>query len=427
MEEKKWRILSVDDEPNNLQLLGQILKERYQLSFAINGTKALEVAAKVKPDLILLDIMMPDMSGFEVCQKLRENEDLKEIPVIFISAMTATEDKLKAFESGGVDYVTKPFQHPEVIARVDAQIRLRQARLEVAEKNQELEKTLIDLKNTQSQLVQSEKMASIGVLTAGVAHEINNPINFMSGSSKALKKLLPHLLGVLEAYCKIKPVADGKQEQIEEAYEKLKEIEELKEDLDFGEIVEGIKELTDNIQTGAERTAEIVKGLRTFSRLDEAEKKTADLHENINSTLILLKNQYKHVLEIEKDYGEIPPILCFPGKLNQVFMNILVNAIHAVQDKEVKAEQEKISIRTCLQKKDDGEVAEIRITDTGIGIPEDVKKNIFDPFFTTKAVGKGTGLGLAICQGIIEDHGGTICIDSSPGQGTTFIITVPVG
>ncbi|MDX2431541.1 MAG: ATP-binding protein [Bacteroides sp.] len=275
------------------------------------------------------------------------------------------------------------------------------------DQSEELRSMLENLKLTQSQLVQSEKMASLGQLVAGIAHEINNPVTFISAGVDSLGANLEEVRQVLDIYHRITP---------NNSKEKLKEIEELKEQIDYKQAVREINILIESIKTGTERTTQIVKGLRTFSRLDEDVLKVADIHDGLDSTLILLRNKYKHRIEIVKDYGDIPLFECFPGQLNQVFMNILSNAIDAIEEKGI------ITISTS---KFNGFIR-ISIKDTGSGIPENIKAKIFDPFFTTKDVGEGTGLGLSISHGIIEKHNGSIKVKSEAGKGSEFIILVPV-
>ncbi|MDX2304368.1 MAG: two-component regulator propeller domain-containing protein [Microscillaceae bacterium] len=286
-----------------------------------------------------------------------------------------------------------------------------EVKIQTAQINQQKEEilaTLENLKTTQAQLLESDKMASLGQLTAGIAHEINNPINFVYAGTSSLKANINDLIEVLEAYGEISP---------QNVESKLKEIMELKEDMEFEEILEEINDLTDSIRRGAERTAEIVKGLRTFSRLDEDDIKLADMHENLDATISILRNQVKNRIELVKEYGTIPSIECYPGKLNQVFMNIISNAIQAIKDKGT------ITIKTF--KKDEHFIG-ISIRDSGSGMPEEVKKRIFEPFFTTKDVGKGTGLGLSITHSIMEKHHGKIEVESEIGVGTEFILILPI-
>jgi signal transduction histidine kinase len=275
------------------------------------------------------------------------------------------------------------------------------------DQKEELQRTLENLKQAQAQLVQSEKMASIGQLVAGIAHEINNPVTFISAGVDSLNTNLEDIRKVLDAYHRI---------TVSNVQEKLKEIEKLKEKVEYKEALREITKLIDSIKTGTERTTEIVKGLRTFSRLDEDVLKIAGIHEGLDSTLILLRNKYKNRIRIEKSYGSIPDIECYPGQLNQVFMNILSNAIDAIENEGT------ITITTS---KANGKV-QISIKDTGKGIPEKIRTKIFEPFFTTKDVGQGTGLGLSISLGIVEKHNGTIRVDSEVGKGSEFIILLPV-
>jgi two-component system NtrC family sensor kinase len=280
------------------------------------------------------------------------------------------------------------------------------------ESNEELNVTLNHLKETQAQLVDAEKMASLGQLTAGIAHEINNPINFVSANVEPLRLDLQDVMALIDKYeSLVEEKLPGEMEQITS----------FKDQIDFEYIRGEIDQLLNGIADGAKRTAEIVKGLKTFSRLDETDLKYADINEGIQSTLILLKNSVTDNMEIITNYGEIPPVECFPGKINQVFMNILNNSVQAMGSKP-REEKQFLTIST---KADDKKVY-VHIKDTGPGMSEEVKSRIFEPFFTTKAVGEGTGLGLAIVFKIIQTHSGEIQVHSVVGQGTEFIISLPV-
>jgi signal transduction histidine kinase len=278
---------------------------------------------------------------------------------------------------------------------------------EVNRQKEELETTLENLKATQAQLVQAEKMASLGILTAGVAHEINNPINFVSANVEPLRRDIQDVLQIMAAY-----------EKTIEQYtlrEKFGEVEALKKELNYELLIDEINHLLRGIKEGATRTSEIVKGLRSFSRLDENAMKALNVNEGIESTLLVLANQLKNKT-IVKELGPVDELMGYPGKLNQVFMNVLSNACQAITGKG------EIRITTGM---DNGNVV-IRIADNGIGMTEEVQKRIFEPFFTTKKVGAGTGLGLSISYGIIKAHNGTIAVESAPGIGTAFTITIPV-
>ncbi len=282
----------------------------------------------------------------------------------------------------------------------------------VKNRTEELEDTLRNLQNTQIQLVNQEKMASLGQLTAGIAHEINNPINFVSSNISPLKRDIKDILEIVQAY-RVKGEA-----QFDESTKK--EIKDLEEDLEVDYLLDEINQLLKGMEDGAKRTVEIVKGLRLFSRVDEQDVKKVDIHDGINSTLILLNSIMSGKIKIIKHYGDIPMIECLAGKINQVFMNIITNAIHALTD-DVNPNPE-IVIRT-RQIEDN---IQIEIADNGPGMPETVKQRIFEPFFTTKEVGKGTGLGLSIVYTIIENHKGKLEVKTEEGKGTSFIITLPV-
>jgi signal transduction histidine kinase len=295
--------------------------------------------------------------------------------------------------------------------------------------NEKLNNTLAKLKAAQVQLIQSEKMASVGLLTAGIAHEINNPINFVYAGADTLQVLLGDLVEILNQYAKISP-----ENSHEELRAFLQDMERIKEETGFEETLEDIYGLVADIKNGARRTAEIVKGLRNFSRLDEDEQKSAHVHEGLDSTLTLLRGQLRDQVKIVKDYSpDVPEIDCYPGPLNQVFMNILTNAIHAVQKNSAQGE---IRISTAYHvmasagqapnAPDKEAFVTISVRDNGMGMSEQIKQRIFEPFYTTKQVGEGTGLGLSISLGIIEKHKGTISVESAPGQGTTFILRLPV-
>jgi len=271
----------------------------------------------------------------------------------------------------------------------------------------ELELTLKNLKLAQSQLIQAEKIASVGVLTAGIAHELNNPINFMSGNVFPLQQDLKEIFSVLEKY-----------EQVIEKNDLsnyFTEVDSLKEKMDFSYLIQEIYSLLKGIEEGASRSSEIIKGLRSFSRLDEEACQFYDIHEGIDSSLVLLQNKLKDKIIVRKEYGDFEGLECFPSKLNQVIMNILTNSIQAL-DKGGELFIQTVSSAIGIK---------IIIKDNGPGMPPEVKDHIFEPFFTTKEVGQGTGLGLSISYGIIEKHNGNIDVISEPGKGTEFIISLP--
>jgi len=291
----------------------------------------------------------------------------------------------------------------------NVEIRSRQlaaANTQLREANEQIQAAYEELKHAQNQLVHSEKMASLGVLVAGIAHEINNPLNFVSASIKMLAQHVQSLMGLLDAY-----------EQIEMPPNSREAIVHLRSELEMDYLTDDVDKMVKSIATGAERMAQIVQNLRTFSRLDSTRREDVNLQEGIESTLQILHHQYKDRITIERDFHPIPLISGNPGQLNQVFMNILHNGIQAIDGKGTL----RISVRN-----DDRRV-HIAIADSGSGIAAQDLKHVFDPFFTTKKVGEGTGLGLSISYGIVQDHGGRLWAESEVGKGSVFHIELPTG
>ena len=286
----------------------------------------------------------------------------------------------------------------------------------VEQYTQDLRQAIEDLKTTQAQLIQTEKMSSLGHMVAGIAHEINNPVGFIHGNIIPASEQIQDLLSLVYLY------QQNCSQLFPEIEAKIAEI-----DLDF--IAEDLPKLLASMKMGTERIREIVLSLRNFSRLDEAEIKAVDIHEGIENTLLILNHRFKSHIELVKEYGNLPLIECYPAQLNQVFMNIIANAIDAVEDTKSSIlsakslQKPQITIETTQI---NSEEVQVRIRDNGLGIPDAIKLKLFDPFFTTKKIGKGTGIGLAISYKIIENHHGKINVVSEYGQGAEFIITLPI-
>jgi two-component system NtrC family sensor kinase len=266
---------------------------------------------------------------------------------------------------------------------------------EVKQMLEDLERANRELRDTQTQLVQSEKMASLGQLVAGIAHEINTPVGAVGSMHDTQVRAIGKLRKALESEF---PGEYAQSKTVKACFETIENANKV-------------------IETGTERVTTIVRRLRSFARLDEAELKTVDIHEGLEDTLTLIHHEIKHHITVTKNYGDIPPIACYPGRVNQVFLNILNNARQAVGEKgEIRISTYKRGGNVCVE-----------ISDDGVGIPKDQHAKIFDPGFTTKGVGVGTGLGLSICYQIIQDHKGDIEVESEPGKGTTFRIVLPIG
>lgn len=309
---EKDKVLIVDDNSNNLQVMSDLLNEcGYQVIIAQSGEHALETVSLSLPDIILLDVMMPGISGFETCRRLKENIKSQNIPVLFMTALSDTVNQVKGLSLGAVDYITKPVQHEEALARIRAHLALRRA---------------------QTKLMQREKMAALGQMVAGIAHEINNPVNFIHGNLNPAQNYANALLGLVEQY--------------EEHTAPSSIVQEYAEDIDLDFIKKDFVPMLQSMQMGTTRIKNIVQSLRTFSRLDESAQKKADLHAGIDSVILILQSRleaqtqikgkqtrHRPKLELVKDYGQLPCLTCYPAKLNQVFMHLIVNAIDALDEK----------------------------------------------------------------------------------------------
>jgi signal transduction histidine kinase len=372
------------------------------------------VARRFPPDLILLDVMMPGMDGFETCRRLRAMEHLHDVPVIFISALDEVSDKVAAFRAGGNDYVTKPFQPEEVLARVSTHIRLYRMGRALHEREESLRRNVAELETVNrklvamsAQLAQAEKQAAVGQLAAGVAHEINNPVGFILSNLGTLENYSTQLIELVGAYGDAEsllpvPVAQA--------------LASRRETADLAFLREDIRALIRESKVGAGRIRDIVGKLQDASRdLDDAIQLT-ELNDLVDNALADVWQERPASVDLVKAYGELPQVNCMPARIGQAIANILRNAFQAMP------QGGQLTIRTDT----DGDNASISVADTGPGIAPDMMSRVFDPFFTTRPVGQGTGLGLSVARGIANRHGGDIDVVSSPGVGSTFTLWVPV-
>lgn len=408
------KILVVDDSPVDSTILCSILYSHYDVSAAPSGVHALQIAASFpKPDLILLDVMMPDMSGYDVLTRLRDTPSTRDIPVIFVTGLDSDEDEERGLKLGAVDYITKPCRAPIVLARVRTRLELKRARDKLANQNvwleSEISKRMKENQQIQMQLLQSEKMAAIGQLAAGITHEINNPIGYVSSNMGSLENYIRNIFELLDAY----ETLEGACPADEPA---LSRIRALKQQKAFDFLRADIVQLLAESRQGLVRVAKIVSDLKNFSRAENNDWRWVNLHSEIDATINIVWNELKYRCTLHKEYGPIANVFCMPSQINQVILNLLVNAAQAIPEKG------EITIRTGQA----GEEIFIAITDTGTGIPPENLPRLFEPFFTTKPVGKGTGLGLSISYGIVQKHGGRIEVVSTEGKGTTFTVWLPV-
>jgi two-component system, NtrC family, sensor kinase len=434
-------IMIVEDDLITRRMLAKVVAEMgYSTVEADNGRQAWEKLQQHPVQMVITDWMMPEMDGLELCRRIRSNAAERYTYVIILTARAQKSDLLQVFEAGSDDYIAKPFDVEEFKARlktgqrvVDLEDRHRrkakkieslserviQSAAQLEAKNTTLKEALVRLETTQAQIIQQEKMASIGQLAAGVAHEINNPTGFVDSNLKSLQDYFADINHLLNGYqemvnhlCSDEHLATLPAEIGDQLLQLKAEAKRI--DIEF--IKDDITDLICDCREGTKRIKKIVVDLKAFSHPGENKFDYTDINKGLESTLNVVNNEIKYKAKVSTDFGDLPLIRCFAQELNQVFMNIFVNAAQAIEKKG------EIQVRT--RHLDDW--ARIEISDTGPGIHPDHLSRIFDPFFTTKEVGKGTGLGMHIAYKIIEKHNGHMRVESQLGKGATFIIELPV-
>jgi two-component system, NtrC family, sensor kinase len=411
------KILVVDDEPLLEYVIQQHFRQKIRsnelvFSFASNGRQALE---KLESDpqigVVLTDINMPEMDGLALLGHLKEIDST--LKAVVVSAYGDLANIRTAMNRGAFDFLTKPIDFQDLELTLQRSLEsVEQTRADLAQ-----------LQQAQTQLIQSEKLASIGELVAGIAHEINNPVSFILGNVEYAESYFQDLTTILNLYQ-------------QHCLENIPEIKSAIEAVDLEFVLADLPKLLNSMREGTERLDAICKSMRTFVRADTSALEPFDIHEGINSTLIILKhrlkaNDIRPEIEVVREYGNLPLVECYPGQLNQVFMNILANAIDALEDSnalrneaDIAANANRIHIRT--EAIANNKIA-IHIADNGSGMTEAVREKLFNPFFTTKPIGKGTGLGLSISyQIVVNKHGGQLKCISEQGKGAEFVLEIPV-
>jgi signal transduction histidine kinase len=479
-------ILVAEDSRTQAEMLRHLLEGRgYRVSTAAHGADALAAARRQKPTLILSDVEMPVMGGYEMCRAIKEDQHLQDIPVILLTSLSEASDVLRGVEAGADYYLTKPYEPEHLLAQVAAILadpppartitpeplevlfqgqrhlvaadrrqilnlllstygeavqrnwELIRAQRELTRLNRELtaqtsqlkqseaklqeQNTLLQqavhseqeahkaLKNAQLQMVQTEKLAGLGQMVAGIAHEINNPLAFVINNVAVLQRYFGGIFSVLDVYKEAEAAVEGRAEL-------LKHIRELSEQMDLKYTLDNTQDILLRSREGLQRIQHIVKDLRDFARLDESDLSDVDINVGVESTARIIRTRaLDKQVKIELELKPLPLVSCYPAKINQVVMNLLSNAIDASRP----------GADVILRTRPATGGVEIEVIDAGTGIEPAIRDRIFDPFFTTKPVGQGTGLGLSISYGIIREHGGTIEVNSTPGTGSRFVVRIP--
>ncbi len=412
------RVLVADDDDHLLKVVSRELRDKgYECVTEHDGAAALKAFGERGFDVALLDLEMPEIDGFQVLAALQRDH-----PDTISIVLTGAGDiprAVKAMKLGAFDFLEKPC-NPHLLEsaiRRAAEYRRAQRHAQQMEAEANESRSALQLERA---LSQSQKLESVGRLAAGIAHEINTPTQYVGDNIEFLQIAYESIVRLLGVFRQIVD-ADGSV-----APELVAEAKDLIATANLEYLMTQIPRAIEQSLEGVERISSIVQAMKEFSHPGTAEKTFADLNHCIRSTVTVSRNEWKYVADLESDLdGVLPPVCCLPGELNQVFLNLIVNAAHAIG--EVVGDGATQKGKITIGSRQDGDWVEVRIADTGSGIPENIREHIFDPFFTTKDVGRGTGQGLAIARNVVVDkHGGTITFDTRTGAGTTFIIRLPI-
>ncbi len=412
-------ILIVEDNADMRRLLTFVVGREFSVRTARNGREGLDEIRRHAPDLVLTDVMMPEMSGTELCRAIKSDPATEGLPVILVTSKAEREMKIEGLEGGADDYVTKPFHPRELLARVRSFVHLHQLQRDLAERNQELEhanreleRAMADLKEAEVQVLQSERLAAVGELAAGVAHEVNNPVNFALNAMRAAGSVVEAVASAATDFARLQSV------EPDTVAEELRRIAESRKGAVVEEAADELRELVGIVVEGLERTHRLVGNLRDLAGLEQGGMHSVDLRRGVESTVRLMGHQFERAgVQIETDLADDLVVHGDAGALNQVLLNLLKNSAEAMEGSSG-------SVR--IEGRREGDFARIEIQDDGPGILDGLQGRLFDPFFTTKEAGRGSGLGLAICRRIVTEHGGTIMLSSPPGEGASFVVRLPL-
>ncbi len=406
-------LVVAEDNADMRHLLVHLLSAEFRVRAARNGREALDFVRERAPALVVTDVMMPEMSGTELCEAIKTDPALAGVPVMLVTSKADREMKIRGLELGADDYVTKPFHPRELVARARSLVRLRALQLELAEQNAALERALEHLRQTEVALVQAERLAAVGELAAGIAHEVNNPVNFALNSLRMLKETVKQ---VREFASRVQSL---EWRDVAKLAESARAFERLESEVGLGEVGATLDELVGIVIEGLDRTSRLVRDLRDFGA-GEREPEAIDVRVALDSTLQLLRPHFAdRRVKVERNFAaELPLITADPSAIKQVFLNLLKNAADALDETGG-------TVRIGVATSHEGRSIEVTVADNGPGIDAELRSRIFDPFVTTKSAGKGTGLGLAISRRIAESHRGALEVEAAPDGGAVFTLRLP--
>ena len=413
---ENYNILLVDDELDSVKpLMCALERQGYKPRYVPSSDEALASIQQEMPDLILVDVLLGQDNGFDLFRKIRALPNGQDITMLFLSGLGEVDNTVTGLNLGASDFILKPYDLREISARIALQLRLRSHEKLLQAQNEELQKAYEQLRTAQAQAIQAEKMATIGRLSAGIAHEMSTPLSFIISNLKMLVEYLRDLEQAIEGYHALAVDCAGGADAGKAATQ-ARSVLELAERLDLPAVRKELKDLSKDCLEGSEMIAKIANDLREFSRDEFEDRVPSDLNALIEKALNLIRNETGDRIRVERDFGTLPTYACIPSRMTQLFLILLVNASQAIEKEGVVHVKTQATPQHII----------VTIADNGCGIKESELTHIFEPFFTTKPAEKGTGLGLSIAQKIVAYHNGTIAAKSEVGKGSVFTMTFPV-